>query len=191
MWTIESLYYLLDIDDATFAAKPGAARGYHRDTLDLAHVRWAAASAITGLDLCAAALGRHWGAQVDADKELSVVELGPNGHEKKVRYKVLPPPARKWVRDVLKDTDYRMTKAVRNPFVHGMMPRSLARIIGAPDYSQPRVSLPVWGAPKDPNDPAEVMRTMPVSARELIERIIKMATDHAELFVAGVVAAEL
>src|SRR6266536_3793667 len=59
MWAVsavDGLHYLEDLD----AALPGTRLlpgGHDALTVDIAHARWAAGTAITALDLCAAAIG--------------------------------------------------------------------------------------------------------------------------------------
>jgi hypothetical protein len=57
VWSVESLHDLDDLD-ASQADYPKAIGTHHADIVDMAHVRWAAGTATTALDLCAAALGR-------------------------------------------------------------------------------------------------------------------------------------
>src|SRR5262245_13134005 len=58
-YTVESLYYLDDIDLA-FDSSQSVAGGHNPDVVDVAHVRWATSTCITALDLCAAGLGRSF-----------------------------------------------------------------------------------------------------------------------------------
>jgi glutathione S-transferase len=59
MWAgsvVDALDYLSDLD-STAAQEDRFATGYDAFTVDVAHARWAAGSALTAVDLCAAALG--------------------------------------------------------------------------------------------------------------------------------------
>lgn len=59
MWSVQGLYFLAEADDAYFTG--GHLRSETSpDVVDLAHARWATGSAMTALDLVAAAIGeRH------------------------------------------------------------------------------------------------------------------------------------
>src|SRR4051812_1807307 len=62
MWatfTVEGIYYLSDLDDA-YRAGSVSSLGHQPETIEISHIRWAAGTAITALDLCAAALGREF-----------------------------------------------------------------------------------------------------------------------------------
>jgi hypothetical protein len=53
----DSLSYLADLDARAFGPSRDLL-GYHEDIIDLAHARWACGTALTSVDLSAAALGR-------------------------------------------------------------------------------------------------------------------------------------
>ncbi len=56
---VDGLHYLVDLDDHLLPGKVATDVLTHNwQVVDMAHVRWASGSAITALDLCAAALGR-------------------------------------------------------------------------------------------------------------------------------------
>ena len=58
-FVVEELYYLDNLDsDWNNDLNPTSS--HHPDVIDMAHGRWATGSAITALDLCAAALGRQY-----------------------------------------------------------------------------------------------------------------------------------
>src|SRR2546429_2483060 len=57
VWTVDSLYYLQDLDDTHDLLQPTVA-GHRPDVVEVAHSRWATGACVTALDLCVAALGR-------------------------------------------------------------------------------------------------------------------------------------
>jgi hypothetical protein len=70
LWSVESLHYLQDIH-RDFDRTRKAVGGYPPDMVDVAHVRWAAGTAVTALDLCAAAFARAFCAHTGAyDKSM-------------------------------------------------------------------------------------------------------------------------
>src|SRR5687767_8239887 len=60
MWAAEDVEYLDKVDQRAFGGPRRILYGHHPDVVDLAHVRWAAGSAVTAIDLCAAVLGRKY-----------------------------------------------------------------------------------------------------------------------------------
>jgi hypothetical protein len=57
-WSVEALHYLVDLDAHLFSTSPPGLLGHGDQIADIAHARWSAGTAITAIDLCAAALGR-------------------------------------------------------------------------------------------------------------------------------------
>lgn len=55
---VESLFYLTDLDAQIASKTEDSPLGHNWQVVDHAHARWAVGTAITALDLCAAALGR-------------------------------------------------------------------------------------------------------------------------------------
>lgn len=126
-WTVEGLYYLDDLD------------GLHRrgcltvpdhpaGVVDIAHVRWATTSAITALDLCAAALGREWCGHTGRH-ELHLRHFDPSGKDQAAitsRRDALSATLVKWVDDVLADPRYSVVHGARNPLTHSRLIRRLS-----------------------------------------------------------------
>jgi hypothetical protein len=72
---VEALDYLEELDDDFFTTP--SMRGFHPHTIDLAHVRFAAVTALTAIDLCAAALG-NWYCGVPGDNHaLDLADIRP------------------------------------------------------------------------------------------------------------------
>jgi hypothetical protein len=113
---VEALDYLDDIDDEF--VRTSRTRGFHPHTIDLAHVRWAAGTAVTAIDLCAAALG-NWYCGVPGDNHaLDLADVRSQRNK-------LPPSATAWVERVWTDPEYETLRKVRNPFTHRRLPRHL------------------------------------------------------------------
>lgn len=173
-WAVDALHYLADVDDQRDL------RGQHPDVVDIAHVRWGAGTAITALDLCAAALGRlHCGATGPHELDLRQVVHAS-------RWARLPAGARRWVTAATADPDYGVVLAARNPMTHARLPRTLSIANVAPRAHEQRTAFPVFGLPANPLDPTEVVAKRPVPARELIETARDVATRHIEAFLAAV-----
>ena len=54
---VESLFYLADLDSMLMTGARHLPEGHDALTVDVAHARWAAGTAVTALDLCGAAVG--------------------------------------------------------------------------------------------------------------------------------------
>jgi len=131
-WTTQSLWYLDDIDGPTQARFPAPINGEHdAHVVDIAHVRWAATSAITALDLCAASLGLAFcGRRLD-QLAASVRHFDATDVEERARPRIerfrsrLPVDFRAWVDAVIADTRYVQMLAARNPTTHARLTRHL------------------------------------------------------------------
>ena len=127
IWTVESLYYLDDIDAAYDRSRESI--GEHRpDVVDVAHGRWATVSCVTALDLVAAALARVYSSH-SGPREVRLSDLNPQaanrGRAKKAHALRAPMPllAQKWLDDALGDTDYVSVCAARHSLAHARSPR--------------------------------------------------------------------
>jgi len=96
MWAADGLDYLLDVDDQTFGHWPRRLHGYPHEAVDLAHVRWAAASAITTLDLCAGTLGRRRCPPRHDGNEYSLRDFDAKYSKAVQRLALLTSPERAW-----------------------------------------------------------------------------------------------
>jgi hypothetical protein len=178
MWAVEGVCYVADLDDLQLSSQR-VLNEYNDDDLDIHHARWAATSAITALDLCAAVLGRRH-CSVTGSNEFDLGFFNPTppttGKPTKAqnRFAQLPPAAQGWVRDVLADADYQMVLDARDPFVH----RRLLRIVhaGVGTANLPRTAFRI--GPKQQE----------VDSRDLIERARRVAVEHVERFLTAVVA---
>jgi hypothetical protein len=123
---VESLAYLDDLDCRAFAGRSAELLGHPNRIVNGAHVRWATGTALTALDLCAAALGRAWpsaGAYRgtrEADLRSFYGSTGP-----KPALGALPVTAQSWVTDVCTDARYGDVLLARKPMVHGRTGRVL------------------------------------------------------------------
>jgi len=150
MWAtyaVEALYYLEDLDK-TQAIPTNFNSPHHPDTVDMAHVRWATTTAITALDLCAAALGRRYCGWT-SDKELSLQSFKPRSEDGKALRPLLRkyPQAMKWVDDVRQDPRYKIVRAARNPLTHSTLIRHFTLIAGPSTIPDPRIAFKVNGKP--------------------------------------------
>jgi hypothetical protein len=156
-WTVEALHYLIDLNKPQQKRLPPAS-GQDPDIVNIAHVRWATSSAITALDLCAAALGRH-SCGYTGDLELDLRAFDPaNTKNKKIplRRAKLPPNALAWVDRVLGDARYPEVHGARNPLIH-------SRLIRHSDMAGPhftRVVVPETGN-------VVLMRNLIIHSRDL------------------------
>jgi hypothetical protein len=169
---VNALHYLRDLDELQYG--PGRVLDdYSLPALDLIHVRWATATAITALDLCAAALGHlHEPAEEAAKRQprgerwdLSLRNFTKN--ERLLKW--LPSAARAWVQEVAVDPHYVMVLNARNPFTHSRVARRMQE----------------HGLPRTVRDRFEIKignKTTTVDARELIVHATDLATAHVERF---------
>ncbi len=108
VWAVDSLHYLDDID-RTYDTTPTTIADHRPDVVDVAHARWATATSITALDLCAAGLGRAF-CQHQRKNDLALKKFAPNTPSNQARRAKLPPTARKWVDAVHADPQYKTIK---------------------------------------------------------------------------------
>lgn len=128
-WTAEGLFYLDDID-AVQINYPNPVLGHNPEIVDIAHVRWATGTAITSLDLCAAALGRAY-CNVTGSHEMDLRDFDPNGKPRILANRaLLPGSALAWVNSVFSDPRYIDIHPARNAFTHAWLSRHLQRQFG-------------------------------------------------------------
>ena len=129
MWAADGLHHLLDLDDRTFGVWPRQQHGYLEEAVDLAHVRWASASAITTLDLCAATMGRRRCAGRPYGSEYSLRDFDPKrARDKKAaksRLAQLKMLKRAWITATTTYKDYATVLNARNPMVHSRLKRTV------------------------------------------------------------------
>ena len=176
---VDSLFYLTDHDEAVFDSQPATYQGHRAPVINVAHVRWATSTAITALDLCAAALarihagalGRTFSGRFD-DHEVGLRQLGPGGTYRSKRV-LLPSEAVTWCDGVLGDPGYLLVLKARGPLVHGRHPRVLQMsTTGTP----PRDDLSLDG-PGQPSTPARnlVVDSRDVAAKHVDDFLSKTA----------------
>jgi len=196
-WAVDALHYLDDLDQAqgTYTAP---VRGHNPDIVDIAHVRWAAGTAVTSLDLCAAALGRVYCSWTDT-KELDLrafqprrskgnrlyrivrpvvpsrsrprlKDLFPDKQSREVesRRSLLPPSALSWVDNVIADARYRQIQGARNQFTHSWLRRGLFR--GGAEGHSGRTQFVIRP------------HTAALNSRTLVELARDLATEHVVAF---------
>jgi hypothetical protein len=190
---VEGLAYLDDLDTAL----DGSARmatGHDALVVDVAHARWAAGTAMTALDLCAAAIGllylpartRYYdmGDVLAAlDKEVKVAAASTSAS----RRPGWPPRqgVRPWIVDLTGDpgaalpvdSDFALVMAVRNPLTHRTMARHIGIRIGGGPQRMDRTMLKVDGQPD------------PVPVHVVVDTAKRLAARHVGRFVAEVARA--
>jgi hypothetical protein len=141
VWTVDSLYYLEDLDRADDLSQP-TIRGHRPDVVDVAHARWATGGCATALDLGAAGLGRALAGHT-GQNELDLASLRPNGKHRQLRAR-LPATAIGWVDTVLADPDYHEIRDARNLLTHAKLLRhfSLPRQRLRLDVGRRRIDVP-------------------------------------------------
>jgi hypothetical protein len=155
VWTVDSLYYLTDIVSGDLTdSNPD--QTHNRATKDVAHIRWATSSAITALDLCAAAIARDIGLS-KRKFEFDLRDIVK--HKSK-----LPSKAETWLDNVLADSRYDEVIAARNPLVH-------SRVLRHFSTSEPKMRVAIQST-----SPAYY------TAAELVQKSKELATEHVQKF---------
>jgi hypothetical protein len=133
-WTVEGLHYLGDLNDHHHASSlPGP--NHSPDIVNIAHVRWATASAITALDLCAAALGREFCPSLTArERDLRDFDVSSSNRKLPVWRSALSLRALAWVDTVVADQRYKEVHGARNPLTHSRFRRNL--FLGGPTRTE-------------------------------------------------------
>ena len=124
---VDGLHYLTDLDEHLIPIDTATpVLGHNWQVVDMAHVRWAADSAITALDLCAAVLGRLYCGITEDKRDLSVGSARAE-HWKAEHWKALtvaPGEPSKWVAAVRGDDGYKLLLELRHELTHRVRPRS-------------------------------------------------------------------
>jgi hypothetical protein len=170
IWAAEGSEYLEELDAAVW---PGAPRG---DVVDISHVRWATANAITAIDLCAATIG-HLFPSSHGERELSLRDFDPALKRKpkaaaavEDRRNGLSAPFLQWVDDTLADQRYVDLHSARNPFTHSWLNRHL--FAGTEDRGHPdRTQFEVRGT------------SVRMNARVMVVTSASLALDRVRAFV--------
>jgi hypothetical protein len=131
-WAVDALHYLADLDADIFNGSR-VLGGHHVDTVEIAHARWAAGTAMTALDLCAATIGALHLPR--SQRAYDILDL-----DQAKRRASLCKACTAWLDGVISDPDYSLLKDIRNPLTHSTMPRILA-IGGAAPAPEPEPDL--------------------------------------------------
>ena len=129
-WAVDALHYQVDLDAMSLAQK---SLGHDPDSTSLAHMRWASGTAVTALDLCAAALGRFY-CGVSGPHEFDIRSFdatGKNPAPKLAEMAKLPSGGQAWIGAVIADPRYR-----------GLQQRTRAAAWLLRDIGAPRSPMP-------------------------------------------------
>jgi len=118
----ESLVYLAELDEIRFG-NVWTNDKYNNASIDDGHVRWAAAGALSSLDLCIAAAGRlnSFKLKRTPGKEYSIRNFyWVNSKTGKITDKRnnVTPPWRGWIDSVINDSRYTKLLQIRNALIH-------------------------------------------------------------------------
>ena len=142
-FVVEELYYLDNLDsDWNNDLNPTSS--HHPDVIDMAHGRWATGSAITALDLCAAALGRQY-CNRTGHYELDLRGFDRRTKQTLARRGTIPASALAWVDGVLADSRYQTVFNARNPLTHSRLPRHFRISVGG-EYKKERMDFKITTA---------------------------------------------
>lgn len=169
-WTVESLHYLHDLDDLIQERYPAKVNGHDADKVDIGHVRWATGTAITAIDLCAAALGDLFCGTANHRRKLDLRSFASTSASKQVvqRRASLVLPGRNWIDAVEHDQRYIDIHDARNPFTHSWLARNVT--VGAAPGHKGRTGFQIRQTEKH------------INARELIVLSTSLATDQVTAF---------
>lgn len=168
---LEGLDWLVEIDDRAFEGDRANLSGRDPRVVDLAHIRWAASSAKTALDLCAAELAYRLG-ELDfwSDK---VPTLDQVARRLKDKDAPISKSASKWLEGVMDDPDFVTLAHVRHALTHRFLVRTALIVIRPPRDHEERTRLEV-----DPEMPAFERP----DARELILLCRDVVKRHIDRF---------
>jgi hypothetical protein len=195
LWATSAVDGLAYVNDLDTARNGGARVANDHDALviDVAHARWAAGTAMTALDLCAAAIGflylppRRRGHYYDMGNILAALDgaisvaatSGPSS-----RGPGWPPRqgVRPWIVDLTGDPhaavpvndDYALIRAVRNPLIHRTLARRIGITVGSGPNRVDRTMLEVDGQPD------------PIPVHVVVDTATRLATRHVRWFTAQV-----
>ena len=145
---VDGLHYLSDIDNSL----PGDAvlDGNHKATIaHVTHARWAAGTAMTALDLCAACIGFL---HLPAPRNRRFYDIGRLTQEQQKpqdqrRFDLANVPgALAWLNGVTSDGDYTLVQEVRDLLTHRSTARHFYVGVGGPTQTADPTGLPcpVW-----------------------------------------------
>jgi hypothetical protein len=151
-WTVDSLYYLEEIVEADRTG-PDFYAPHNPATKAIAHLRWAAGSSLTAIDLCAAAIARELKIKTGS-KEFDARLLDRHRGN-------LTAPFITWFDNLITDGDYGIVLQARHPSTHG-------RLIRHFEMSNPSIWIDIDGTRFTTDDLIRVARSF--------------ATRHVESF---------
>ena len=173
-FVVEEIYYLDDLD-SNLNIHPNSAGSHNPDVIDMAHGRWAAGTAITALDLCAAALARQY-CNWTGRNELSLRHFDINAASGKKRKQTLarrgnlPQAALTWVDGVLADPRYQTVLNARHSLTHSRLPRHY--YISSGDPNRERMD---FGITTNNNQ-------IQIGVRDLVLESRDLAGEHVDRF---------
>jgi hypothetical protein len=195
LWAISAVDALAYLDDLDLALDEGTRLAIGHDALvvDVAHARWAAGTAMTALDLCAATIGfvylppRRGGRYYDMGNILAALD-------KAIRAAATSDPSsqgpgwpprqgvRRWIVDltgdppaaVPVDDDYALIRAVRNPLTHRTLARHLGITVGSGPNRVDRTMVKVDG------------QADPIPVHVVVDAATRLAARHVRRFAAQV-----
>lgn len=176
----ESLVYLAHIDDDRFK-NVWPIDSYDNDTVDEGHVRWAAATALTSLDLCIASAGRLAGfAQRPPRGEDSIREYYRviNAGTIVDKRNLISPPWRSWVDSVVNDHRYETLLRVRNALIHADAFRIVNGTTGPMQGHSLRFGYNIGPLIQ----PAQKSTHLKIMSREIIELSRDVSLEHVGEF---------
>jgi len=176
MWAADGVTYLLDVDQQAFGAWPWQLYGHPQEAVDLSHVRWAATSAITTLDLCAGTLGRRRCPPRPKGGDYSLRDFDAQYQQAAQHLSLLTPAEQAWARGATADPHYETVMNARNPMVHSRLKRTVYVGTVDPGPHQQRTGFPVG--------PGGSV----VDSRPLIELCASLATRHLDAFMRMIAA---
>jgi hypothetical protein len=195
LWAISAVDALAYLDDLDLALDEGTrlVTGHDALVVDVAHARWAAGTAITALDLCAAAIGflylppRRRGRYYDMGNILAAMDKAINAAATSGLSSRGPgwPPrqgVRPWIVDLTGDPsaavpiddDYALIRAVRDPLTHRTLARRIGIRVGSGPNRVDRTMLEVDGQPD------------PIPVHVIVDTATRLAARHVRRFAAQV-----
>jgi hypothetical protein len=179
----ESLVYLADIDDRRFGGA-WPFDGYENDSVDDGHVRWAAAGALTSLDLCIAAAGRLVGFAINPPrKEDSIRDyyrISASGQVVDNR-NLVAVPWRAWIDCLIADPRYTTLLRVRNALMHADAFRVIHGTTGVLAGHALRFGYNTAAL----SFPSQTTAHTPISARDVVVLARDVAWTHVNAFAAA------
>ena len=182
LWAVDGLHYLRELYHEIFAvegkSQPASAGtrllGYHQDNIELSYIRWATTTAVTALDLCAAALarifiGRPTPTRKGVLREADIGDLDPASAKK--NFLRLPVEAQTWIKRVVDDPRWAMILGTRHPLSHALLSRHISVMIGDPTI-RPRLSIPIGSRARASGSKTNV------PSSEILDAAAALSADH-------------